>query len=92
MTFFHCVVSDDCYRAGYYPATATTCLPLNCGMRIGSLEAFWRLVDAREEIAAVNEFMSSNAWRGAPRRNACTEPCDNWNGPCVCGAWHKDGK
>ena len=26
------------------------------------------------------------------RHNACTDPCDNPNGPCACGAWHKDGK
>ena len=25
------------------------------------------------------------------KHNACTEPCDNPNGPCACGAWHKDG-
>lgn len=22
------------------------------------------------------------------RYNACSEPCDMWIGPCVCGAWH----
>ena len=21
--------------------------------------------------------------------NACTDPCDNADGPCACGAWHK---
>ena len=26
------------------------------------------------------------------RRNACTEECDTWTGPCVCGAWHTEGK
>lgn len=60
-------------------------------------EARDRVYDARAEIAAVNEAMSAPnitwmKWRGAPRYNACIEPCDNWNGPCVCGAWHKDGK
>ncbi len=24
--------------------------------------------------------------------NASGEPCDMWNGPCSCGAWHKNGK
>ena len=23
-------------------------------------------------------------------RNACTDPCDNPNGPCACGAWHSE--
>ena len=50
------------------------------------------LYDTRAEIAAVNEAMSDNRWRGPARRNGCHEPCDNWNGPCVCGAWHKDGR
>ena len=26
------------------------------------------------------------------RRNACTEECDTWTGPCICGAWHTEGK
>lgn len=26
------------------------------------------------------------------RYNACTDPCDMWDGPCACGAWHKDGR
>ena len=23
-----------------------------------------------------------------PHYNACTDPCDVIEGPCVCGAWH----
>jgi hypothetical protein len=26
------------------------------------------------------------------QRNTGTEDCDMWSGPCVCGAWHKEGK
>lgn len=26
------------------------------------------------------------------RYNACTDRCDMRDGPCACGAWHKDGK
>jgi hypothetical protein len=24
--------------------------------------------------------------------NACTEPCDMLQGPCACGAWHRQGE
>lgn len=86
------IIYDDAWNAAL--AECIKIMPLDMtgpGNQRGML-ARARLYDARAEIAVVNEFMSSNAWRGAPRRNACTEPCDNWNGPCVCGAWHKDGK
>jgi hypothetical protein len=26
-----------------------------------------------------------------PVYNGCNEPCDMWTGPCVCGAFHRDG-
>lgn len=76
---------------------SVTSMSLKCAMKTGALEAFWRLCDARAEIAAVNESMKMPLitwlkWRGPARYNACLEPCDNWNGPCVCGAWHKDGR
>lgn len=35
------------------------------------------------------ETCGENAYSGAHLFNACHEPCDNENGPCVCGAWHK---
>lgn len=70
-----------------------------CGLPyiFGAVYAVHRLIDTRAEIAAVNEAMNAPPitwikWRGPMRFNACLEPCDNWNGPCVCGAWHKDGK
>ncbi len=27
-----------------------------------------------------------------PRYNGSGTPCDVWTGPCLCGAWHYDGK
>jgi hypothetical protein len=35
-------------------------------------------------------------WRPWPedqplRYNGCSDPCDAWTGPCICGAWHKEG-
>jgi hypothetical protein len=27
-----------------------------------------------------------------PRYNGQAEPCDMWNGPCSCGAWHQEGR
>jgi len=33
------------------------------------------------------EFKNIN---GSIRRyNGCTDPCDVYDGPCACGAWHK---
>lgn len=36
----------------------------------------------------------SNGWpKGWPRYyNACQDPCDTIDGPCVCGAWHHPGE
>lgn len=35
-----------------------------------------------------NDFMEMpKDWIGQVH-NACTDPCDMLNGPCVCGAWH----
>lgn len=53
-----------------------------------------------EQRQAVESKLGSDVATGmvpwpewAPKQyNACTDPCDMWNGPCACGAWHKNGK
>lgn len=53
-----------------------------------------------EERASVNAKLGvpdSNGFRVWPKwapqqYNACTDACDMWDGPCACGAWHKEGK
>lgn len=51
---------------------------------------------AAEKLSGVVLKEPPKEWRGWPddkpkRYNACTDPCDMWEGPCCCGAWHKDG-
>ena len=45
--------------------------------------------------AAKHVERTQHAWTAWPKGfeqfNACTDPCDMWDGPCACGAWHKDG-
>lgn len=56
---------------------------------------------SEEELAAVADKLGPLTFAGewtawpewAPKRfNACTDPCDMFDGPCACGAWHKRGR
>ena len=55
------------------------------------------LTDAERAEAALHvESKKEGKLTGWPegfeQSNACNDPCDMWDGPCACGAWHKDGR
>lgn len=54
-------------------------------------EAERQAIAAKLPAAKPGELRGWPDW--APKQyNACTDPCDMFDGPCACGAWHHEGR
>jgi hypothetical protein len=50
-------------------------------------------LEAEKHVEPQTDPPKLRGWpAGFEQRNANTDVCDMWDGPCSCGAWHMNGR